>query len=361
MQRDPTCAVHDRGSRLACGPEHDRSLTPKDAGSNPARALRRAVAQWQEHRERSLGSVRSAHHDRSSQLTHDASKGGARCPTSHVSASRAAVGSAPGPGRRTARRRLRLGRRRLDAPRRFLILGTRGRQLLRRRAEADARERRGRRALPRGRRRAHGRDDRRDQRGRPRAEERPGRCSRSRWRPAPPTRRRAAALEALPRVCRTGTHLFHFAAFVEGFRGWGRGLRARSAAGTPAAGRRARLPGGQVPPARRLVAPRPAAAGPPGGRVERRQPDARRCRTSTARLFEWIVRGGSTDGLPRVVEGFELRPGGASSPREAAALVREYGLPREALRASTSTSPAVWEALLERHADDGARSATWRR
>ena len=26
-------------------------------------------------------------------------------------------------------------------------------------------------------------------------------------------------------MCRTGTHLFQFAAFVEGFRGWGRSLR----------------------------------------------------------------------------------------------------------------------------------------
>src|ERR671919_2458899 len=38
-----------------------------------------------------------------------------------------------------------------------------------------------------------------------------------------PTRK--AALEALPRVARTGTHLFRFATFVEGFRGWGRSLR----------------------------------------------------------------------------------------------------------------------------------------
>ncbi len=36
---------------------------------------------------------------------------------------------------------------------------------------------------------------------------------------------RRAALQALPKVARIGTHLFHFAAYVEGFRGWGRGLR----------------------------------------------------------------------------------------------------------------------------------------
>ena len=36
---------------------------------------------------------------------------------------------------------------------------------------------------------------------------------------------RKAALLALPKVARTGTYLFHFMHFVEGFRGWGRGLR----------------------------------------------------------------------------------------------------------------------------------------
>ena len=36
---------------------------------------------------------------------------------------------------------------------------------------------------------------------------------------------RRGALDALPAVCRTGTHLFLFARYVEQFRGWGRGLR----------------------------------------------------------------------------------------------------------------------------------------
>src|SRR3954454_23326340 len=42
---------------------------------------------------------------------------------------------------------------------------------------------------------------------------------------APDEATRKAALAALPQVCRTGTHLFQFATFVEGFRGWGRSLR----------------------------------------------------------------------------------------------------------------------------------------
>src|SRR5689334_4830126 len=36
---------------------------------------------------------------------------------------------------------------------------------------------------------------------------------------------RAMALDALPQVARTGTHLFHFLQYVRGFRGWGRGVR----------------------------------------------------------------------------------------------------------------------------------------
>lgn len=36
---------------------------------------------------------------------------------------------------------------------------------------------------------------------------------------------RKAALQALPEVCRIGTHLYHFVSYVEQFRGWGRGLR----------------------------------------------------------------------------------------------------------------------------------------
>lgn len=36
---------------------------------------------------------------------------------------------------------------------------------------------------------------------------------------------RKAALEALPKVARIGTHLFHFADYVQQFRGWGRTLR----------------------------------------------------------------------------------------------------------------------------------------
>ena len=36
---------------------------------------------------------------------------------------------------------------------------------------------------------------------------------------------KALAFQQLGKVCRTGTHLFHFAEYVNALRGWGRGLR----------------------------------------------------------------------------------------------------------------------------------------
>jgi 60 kDa SS-A/Ro ribonucleoprotein len=64
------------------------------------------------------------------------------------------------------------------------------------------------------------------------------------------------------------------------------------------------------------------------------------------RLFEWIARGGSTEGLPRIVEGFALAQT-AARPGRAAKVIREYGLPREALQTEHLQSAEVWEALLD--------------
>src|SRR4051812_49890198 len=65
-------------------------------------------------------------------------------------------------------------------------------------------------------------------------------------------RTRRAALDALPVVCRTGTHLFLFATFVEGFRGWGRSLRRGGGRGGrgPAGGAARPPPGAGTPPGR---------------------------------------------------------------------------------------------------------------
>jgi 60 kDa SS-A/Ro ribonucleoprotein len=158
-----------------------------------------------------------------------------------------------------------------------------------------------------------------------------------------PTRK--AALDALAQVCRTSTHLFQFVGFVDGFRGWGRALRrgvARWYAGRPVdalayqAVKYRQREGYTHRDVLRLAHPaREVGARNPTTPVTPEQ----------ARLFEWIVRGGPTDGLPRMVEGF-TRAQAAGTPAATAELVREFGLPREALRPDHLTAPAVWEALL---------------
>src|SRR5919198_4737871 len=160
------------------------------------------------------------------------------------------------------------------------------------------------------------------------------------------TETRRAALDALPQVARTGTHLFQFASFVEGFRGWGRSLRravGRWYAAQPVgalayqAVKYRQRAGMTHRDLRRLAHPaRRVGAGNPVLEVS----------DEHARLFEWIARGGAVDGLPALVGGF-ARAQEASTPRESAALVREYRLPREALRPEHLTSAEVWEALLD--------------
>jgi 60 kDa SS-A/Ro ribonucleoprotein len=158
-------------------------------------------------------------------------------------------------------------------------------------------------------------------------------------------RTRKAALAALPQVARTGTHLLQFAAFVTSFRGWGRGLRR-------AIGRwYAEKPVERL--AYQAVKYRNRAGvthrdllrlAHPAVRVSSGNPKLD-VSADHRRLFEWITRGGGTDGLPRLVEGF-ARAQAAETAAETAALVREYGLPREALRTEHLTSADVWAALL---------------
>jgi 60 kDa SS-A/Ro ribonucleoprotein len=157
---------------------------------------------------------------------------------------------------------------------------------------------------------------------------------------------RRAALAALPRVCRTSTHLFRFATFVEGFRGWGRALR-RAVGNWYAARPPDELAYQAVKYRQRdgMTHRDVLRLAHPAGRVSSGNPTVE-LDDRHRRLFEWIARGGSSDGLPRIVEGFELVQS-AETPAGAAGLVREYGLPREAVPSELLTSPEVWEALLD--------------
>ena len=139
-------------------------------------------------------------------------------------------------------------------------------------------------------------------------------------------------------MCRTGTHLFQFATFVEGFRGWGRSLR-RAVGGWYAARSPEALAYQAVKYRQRdgmthrdlLRLAHPAAP-------RRRGNPTLELGDEHRRLFEWIVRGGDDRRPAADGRGLRARAGG-ETPARAAALVREYGLPREALPSEHLTSP----------------------
>ena len=156
---------------------------------------------------------------------------------------------------------------------------------------------------------------------------------------------RRAALAALPRVARTGAHLFRFAGYVQSLRGWGRGLR-RAVGGwynarTPTelvyqAVKHPALGGWTHPDLLRLGHPK--AASPAHDAV-----------------YKWLVSGelraetvrALPDGAalaPLVVLGL-LRH--ETDPRAAARLIRLARLPREAVPPALLGSAEVWAALLE--------------
>jgi 60 kDa SS-A/Ro ribonucleoprotein len=145
---------------------------------------------------------------------------------------------------------------------------------------------------------------------------------------------RAAALAALSTVCRTGTHLFQFAEAVDGLRGWGRGLR-RAVGNWYNAKPVEELEYQLVKyPSRngwsnrdllRLAHPKPLT-------------DVHRD------LFKWAVSGeGAPESAKRIAAMQTLK---SATQREAAALVREARLPREAVPTQLLREPEVWEALL---------------
>jgi 60 kDa SS-A/Ro ribonucleoprotein len=156
---------------------------------------------------------------------------------------------------------------------------------------------------------------------------------------------RQAALKALPQVCRTGTHLFQFAEYVQSFRGWGRGLR-RGVAGWYQA-LDARKLAYQVVKYRqrngwthtdtlRLSHPKPATE-------------------AQGAIYQWITRREETgwataltapaDEAMAFIWAFE-RAQTAADVDTILKLIADYDLPREALPTQWLNEPAVWEALL---------------
>lgn len=148
---------------------------------------------------------------------------------------------------------------------------------------------------------------------------------------------RRLALANLPRVARTGTHLFHFAGYVDGLRGWGRGLR--QAVGNWYAVKTDEQLAFQLAKYQsrdgwshrdllRLAHPLP-------------QGEARQA------LYRWAVGAGDVplEALTGLVQAQEQLKR-AESEAQVVALICRYKAPREVVPTQYLTSPAVWEALL---------------
>jgi len=155
---------------------------------------------------------------------------------------------------------------------------------------------------------------------------------------------RAAALAALPKVARTASHLFVFAEYVEGFRGWGRGLR------------RAVADWYLAMPLERLVlqAVKYKARGEKDRRWSNRDllrlahPEAPAGDVARRALFDRIVRPDGEAPLPAGLEQLAAAEelARATDARAAARLIVEHRLPREAVPSELQRAPEVWTALL---------------
>jgi 60 kDa SS-A/Ro ribonucleoprotein len=148
---------------------------------------------------------------------------------------------------------------------------------------------------------------------------------------------RRAALAALPKVARTGTHLFQFAELVQGSRGWGRALRRAVGAWYLA------------PPVDRLAYQLVKYRQRNGWshRDLLRLAHPATAEPARAALLDWVCCGTHSEALPSLARG-AVALSRAANGAEAASLIRAENLPREAVPTELLNDPAVWEALLER-------------
>lgn len=155
---------------------------------------------------------------------------------------------------------------------------------------------------------------------------------------------RKLATESIPQVARTGTHLFHFADFVQSQRGWGPALKRGVAAWYEREDverlayqlvKYRQRDGWTHRDLLRLAHPTPSS------------PDHRG-------LFDWVCGRGIEaerllgEGPLRSIAAF-TRAQESESARETARLIGEYGskLPREALNTEHLNSGEVWKAMLK--------------
>jgi len=169
---------------------------------------------------------------------------------------------------------------------------------------------------------------------------------------------KALAFQNLAKVCRIGTHLFHFAQYVNALRGWGRGLR-KAVAGWYVAREADDL-------AHQAVKYQQRDGWSHGDLLRLAHPKAPS--TQHEAVFRWMLMGADSLGerevkrkvrgedrvakyaatgqLPELIEAFEQAKR-ASSAKEIVKLIGEFDLPREAIPTQWLNEAPVWEALLQ--------------
>jgi 60 kDa SS-A/Ro ribonucleoprotein len=163
---------------------------------------------------------------------------------------------------------------------------------------------------------------------------------------------RAAALAALPKVCRTGTHLLHFVNDVQNFRGWGRSLvRAVSRwyIDRPLEGLALQMAkyqqrdGWHQRDVLRMAHPR--ANTPTQNSIfrwTRGKEDVKEKKDASKHVR--TDRGAAE--LPGLLQAFEAIHAADVDVKRAAALIRQNGLPHECVPNRLKSRPEIWEAML---------------
>jgi 60 kDa SS-A/Ro ribonucleoprotein len=170
---------------------------------------------------------------------------------------------------------------------------------------------------------------------------------------------KALAFQNLNQVCRIGTHLFHFAEYVNALRGWGRGLR--NAVGRWYVSREA------DDLAHQAVKYQQRDGWSHADLIRLAHPKAPSPRHDA--VFRWMLNGANSLGerevkrkvrgenrvarygavgeLPKLIEAFEQAKR-ATNVIQIVKLIDEFDLPREAIPTQWLNEAKVWEALLER-------------
>jgi len=154
----------------------------------------------------------------------------------------------------------------------------------------------------------------------------------------------AAALEALPRVARTGVQLRKFAAFCDSVRGWGRSLR------SAIAGWYVAKPAGEL--ARQLVESESQQVWSHRDLLRLSHP--RPASPAHNALFQWVVDGRPghlataelLDDQLRPIHAFELAKK-ARTEDQIVHLIEDYRMTAEMVPSRWKKSPRVWETLLD--------------